>query len=265
MRPRMRTRRHHSEPAVVLAEASLFGSIVVFHVLDHHVLPDRVELPAHVAVGLAAPLAGYALGASIDDLGLAPSALRRGVTMGLAHGSVSMVALAAAAFLPGLEPLLADPRAKHETTRHAVRRLLIEIPVGTAVYEELVFRSALLGLAERRWSRGWAVAATSAVFGLWHVFPALEDRRHNAVAQRYSMLATVAPTVLSTAVAGALFSRLRVRAGHVVAPIIAHAMFNMAGFLAAQIVHVRMERSQDTTAPGPGDRDSPATSMLDAR
>ena len=82
--------------------------------------------------------------------------------------------------------LPADPRSGSTTNvcstcqpGEALFRGLVEIPIGTAVYEEVVFRGVILGLALRRLPPLPATLVTSALFGLWHVLPSLRDREHN--------------------------------------------------------------------------------------
>jgi len=245
---------HAQGPAIgtaagtAVGEAALLSGIVAFHVVDHRFVEERLHLFTHVAAGVVVTAVAHALGAERDELGLDPSRFVPGVKLGLVASALPVLGVAAATVIPALEPVLADPRADHDSRARLGYRLALDIPVGTAVYEELVFRSALLGLARRRFSPPVAIAISSVLFGLWHVLPALEDRNHNEVAQRYPLVATVAPTVLSTAAAGAWFSVLRLRSGHVVAPMIAHAAVNAAGLVAATLVHRKLRRR------GPDDR-----------
>jgi membrane protease YdiL (CAAX protease family) len=230
----------------LLGEAGLVASVVAFHVADHRLVDERLHLLTHLGAGLAATAGAFALGADRAALGLDPDRLAGGVRVGLLAAAVPVGVIAGASLISTLEPVLADPRADHGSRAKLGYRLALDIPIGTSVYEELVFRSALLGLALRRFSPPVAVAVSSALFGLWHVLPALEDRQHNEAAQRYPLLATVGPTVVSTAVAGVGFAGLRLRAGHVVAPMIVHAVTNAAALVAATVVHRRRRRR-----PGP--------------
>jgi membrane protease YdiL (CAAX protease family) len=232
----------------VLGEAGLVASVVAFHVADHRLVDERLHLLTHLGAGIAATAGAFALGAGRADLGLEADRLVPAARAGLVAAAVPVVVLAGASCISAFEPVLGDPRADHGSHARLGFRLALDIPIGTSVYEELVFRSALLGLALRRFSPPVAIAVSSALFGLWHVLPALEDRKHNEAVQRYPLVATVAPTVVSTAVAGAGFAALRLRAGHVVAPMIAHAVTNAAALLAATVVHRRRRRHGDDQA-----------------
>jgi uncharacterized protein len=71
------------------------------------------------------------------------------------------------------------------------------------------------------------------------VLPTIDDYEGNPVSDviadrgRGRRLAVLA-TVLSTAGAGAVFARLRLRSGSVLAPVLAHAAINVSAYLAAR-------------------------------
>jgi membrane protease YdiL (CAAX protease family) len=115
------------------------------------------------------------------------------------------------------------------------------------VAEELVFRSAVLGIGLRRTSTARAVALSSFAFGCWHVRSARRAHEANAAtatiaARAGGQRATVAATVIATTAAGVGFALLRLRTRSVVAPIIVHAALNAAAFAGARAVHGRRSR-----------------------
>jgi membrane protease YdiL (CAAX protease family) len=151
--------------------------------------------------------------------------------------------------VPRLRLLLDDARITTATNERAAYELLLRIPVETALAEEVLFRSALLGVATGAWRTPTAVAISSAAFGAWHVVPALEAHASNAVGAelvrgRGGRAIHVVGTVGATALAGAALSTLRLRSGSVVAPILAHASINAAGYLAARGAHASRRRGQ---------------------
>ena len=225
-----------------LAESALIASIAIFHVVDHELVHERWHVVTHTAAGAVAGGAALALGATPGDLGWSPAAAGRGLRTGGAVSAVILGSLGLVAALPATDPLLADPRVDDAPRRELARRAVLDIPLGTAVYEELVFRSALLGLALRRVPAPVAVALTSTVFGLWHVLPALEDRRRDERVAARPLAATVGPTVLATTAAGVGFSVLRLRTGSVLAPILVHAATNVGGLLASGVTRRRRRR-----------------------
>jgi membrane protease YdiL (CAAX protease family) len=204
------------------------------------VVPNELYVPVNLAAAGAAVAAAHALGASWRDLGLA----RDRMTAGLRLGRLTLLPIAAVVALglaiPWTREFFRDTTIVDASTTEAVYTLLLRIPFGTALAEELIFRGALLGLFLQR-HRPWvAVALSSAVFGLWHVLPTLSslDTNPGAAATAGSVLlqiGAVALVVLATGVAGAVFSWLRLRSGSILAPWLTHTGFNSIGYLGSRL------------------------------
>ncbi len=118
------------------------------------------------------------------------------------------------------------------------------IPLGTVLFEEVAFRGVLWGLLRSRHGIAWTTAASSALFGFWHVLPSLRLTDVNpAVAAvagggpRGQALA-VAGAVVFTAAAGVLLCELR-RRGSLLAPLGLHWAVNGLGVLASAGVTLR--------------------------
>jgi membrane protease YdiL (CAAX protease family) len=166
------------------------------------------------------------------------------MTAGLRLGGLTLLPIAAVVALglaiPWTREFFRDTTIVDASTAEAVYTLLLRIPFGTALAEELIFRGALLGLFLQR-HRPWvAVALSSAVFGLWHVLPTLSslDTNPGAAATAGSVLlqiGAVALVVLATGVAGAVFSWLRLRSGSILAPWLTHTGFNSIGYLGSRL------------------------------
>lgn len=99
-------------------------------------------------------------------------------------------------------------------------RALVLIPLGTVLAEELTFRGVLLALIRRRMPELPALACTSAVFGCWHLPPALR-------AGETAMGAT--GVVLVTMLGGLVLGRLRQHTGSLLAPGGLHLAVNSLG------------------------------------
>jgi uncharacterized protein len=119
-------------------------------------------------------------------------------------------------------------------------QLLVRIPRGTALSEELIFRGGLLGFYGRRHSFWRAALMSSLVFGLWHVLPAVGSVSSNAAGETLSSTAAraagVAGTVVATGAAGMVFCWLRKRSGSVLAPAITHAALNGLAVIGGLVV-----------------------------
>lgn len=216
-----------------VAEAAIVGGIAAAHVVDHRLVPVRFHLGTHLASAAAAVAAARAAGASLDDLGLGPArvraALRRGVLGSLVIGAI----VGAGALVPRTRPLFTDARVLDVSPGQVAYTSLVEIPFGTAVYEEVVFRGVILGLAMRHLNPTGAIAVSSALFGLWHILPALADREHHPTARTAHPAAVVAGAVAATTLAGVLFGVERVRTGSILAPVLTHATTNAVAYAVA--------------------------------
>ena len=226
--------------ATAALELGAAAAVLGYGVLVNRVVPSELYVPVNLAAAGAAVAAAHALGASWRDLGLA----RDRVKAGLRLGGITLIPIAAAVALglaiPWTRDFFRDATIVNASTAEAVYTLLLRIPFGTAMAEELIFRGALLGLYLQR-HRAWvAVAMSSAVFGAWHVLPTLNslDTNPGASATAGSVVlqaGAVAFVVLATGVAGGFFSWLRLRSGSILAPWLTHTGFNSIGYLGSRL------------------------------
>lgn len=196
-------------------------------------LPAVAYVPTNVGVGAVLLVVARRSGSSWDDLGLGRRHVGRGLKVGAAAGAAAIVAMLAAASLPATRGFFDDARVPADADSwERLYQTVIRIPVGTVVFEELAFRAVLLAVLCRRLPSTTAVILNSALFGLWHIVPTLSTATANGI-EGLPRLGLVAGSVVATAVAGAVFCGLRMRAGHVVAPAILHLAFNDVGYLLA--------------------------------
>lgn len=147
--------------------------------------------------------------------------------------AAAAVVLAAIALVSTVAPgLFADQRMAGVDARGTAWRALVRIPLGTAVLEEVAFRTVLPALL--------SPVAAAGLFGLWHIAPAAKTldvngvRRHRAVA--------VAGAVVVTAGVGLVLWELRVATGGLAAPALVHMAANSGATVAAWVVLRRMPR-----------------------
>jgi membrane protease YdiL (CAAX protease family) len=225
--------------AATRRELGATAAVLAFGAFSQGRLGRRTQVPANLAAGIGAVALARRAGLSWSELGLAPADGGRGLRAGAVATAPLVGAVVLGVGLPVTRKLFVDERVLSATRREALFDVLVRIPIATAVAEELLFRSALLGVASRRRSQAAAVVGTSLVFGAWHVAPALHGYRANAagadlVAPVGGAAAAVVGTVAVTAGAGVALTVLRLRSRSVVAPIVAHAALNTIAFLAAR-------------------------------
>jgi uncharacterized protein len=205
------------------AVAVTVAFLVSYAIVRTWVIPGDAHVVANVAAtGALAVIAAWS-GLTADELGLArwSSGLRVG---GVAVAVVGLVLIVAAA-VPATRGYFDDDRVDVGAGEMLVR-VLVVIPVGTVVFEELAFRGVLLALLRRRAEIRIAIAWSAIGFGLWHV-PALVGDDGPAA---------IAGTVLATTAAGIGFAWLRLRSGSLLAPMLAHLATNSGAFAVAWVV-----------------------------
>jgi len=206
--------------AVVLA----YGYVIV------RIVPEAVYVPVNLAAaGLAVALV-HRSGAGWDDLGVARENLGRGLRLGLLTVLPIAAVVATGVALTVSRRFFVEARFTDLGTAQVLYELLIRIPLGTALAEELIFRGALLGLYGRRHTFLKAALLSSLAFGLWHVVTAMGSVQSNAAGEVLASPAAraggVLATVVATGAAGMVFCWLRRRSGSVLAPAITHAALN---------------------------------------
>ena len=189
-------------------------------------VPDHYGIPASLAMAAVLGGLGALGGLGWGDLGLARGRMLRGLAYGGVAFGVVVVAMVVVGALPATSHALDDSRV-HVALPTMFFEVLVAIPFGTVVLEELAFRGTLLGLLRRRLPVPWAVGVMSVLFGLWHIKGVLHDPSGGIA------VGAVVGTVLATTVAGIGFGWLRVRSDSLLAPILAHVATNSVTFAVA--------------------------------
>ncbi|GLW96216.1 CPBP family glutamic-type intramembrane protease [Microtetraspora sp. NBRC 16547] len=191
----------------------------------------------------------------------------RGARLGGALAAGVVIGYAAGVASPRTRPLFLDERALALSRTRLLEEIMVQVPLGTVLLEEVAFRGVLPALFGRPFPSRTAAAAAAVSFGLWHVLPAMDMARANpalghltagdstqaggagaedgAGAEAPPAGSTgrlVAGTVLSTALAGTAFQELR-RRGGLLAPSLTHLATNSFGYLAARVARKLDARS----------------------
>lgn len=204
----------------------------------------------------------FALGLSWAQMGM--TNWISGLVWGGACILVVAVGMAAGVAIPRLHPLFADERVQSATGADVAHKSLVELPLGTVLLEEVVFRGVLMGLLTASYGRVWGLVGSSIVFGFWHILPALEMHSAHPMASRLgsgwrAQLTTVIGTILATSAAGLLFGLLLWGSGSILAPMGQHWATNSTGSIAAWVVGRRLARrasdydETDRAEPGSDD------------
>ena len=193
----------------------------------------RWYTPVNAGAAVASLAAAAASGLTTEDLGIGRGRWLPG-RLGALLAATTAAGWLTAAAVPATRPVLDDKRISGLSGRGVAYQTLIRIPVGTAAREEIAFRGVLQAMLRRIMSEPAAMAATSGVFGLWHIRPTAGALRANGLASgRGQAMTRVTAGVAVTAAGGALFSWLRARSGRLAAPVALHIAINCGGLAAA--------------------------------
>ena len=209
-------------------------------------VPDDRYVPVNLAATGALLAAARRSGLSWADLGLARDGVRPGLRWGLAAAGPVAAGLGVALAAPPLRPLVADARVAGLDARGVAGQVLVRIPLGTVLWEEVAFRGVLLAALARVLPARQAVLGTAVVFGLWHVRPTASAVTANVLVSRPVPTALVVTAgCLTTVAAGLVFSGLRTRSGSLLAPVMLHLATNCLGLIAAVAAN-RLEHDRPT-------------------
>jgi uncharacterized protein len=197
--------------------------------------------PAYVPLNVATALVLLTIG--MTTMGL--DAHELGLEGGHLTGALTGLAVAAALATPllllsrsrGPARIIADERVAELAGAELAFQVLVRIPLGTALLEELAFRGILLGAMGHHGNVA-AVVTSAVVFGLWHVTPThnLILANRPDVSQR-AVAAAICGAVLFTTLAGLALAYLRLRSGTLAAPFALHATLNSVATVAAVVAH----------------------------
>jgi membrane protease YdiL (CAAX protease family) len=226
----------HLPPFAALGLA--LGALVLANLLNNRLAPRWYLATCLGTTALLLALYRQA-GAPWADAGLGGAALCGGAGWGaLLAGLIALVYLAGA-LLPATRPVFQDRRAREARPVDAAYQVLVRIPLGTVLLEEVAFRAVLYGLVRHWYGTGWATAGSALLFGLWHIAPSGALARLNPVAgrvfdRRRGLLVVV--TVLAMSLAGAVLCEAQRRTASLLTPAAVHWATNGLGYLTAFLV-----------------------------
>ncbi|GGL65537.1 abortive infection protein [Streptomyces fumigatiscleroticus] len=211
--------------------------LVVTQVVDHFWAPLSGALVAVVVGGLLLAVL-FRAGGTWADAGLDPGGLGRGARWAMGLIGLVTVVYAVGMLVPLTRGLFADDRYSELTGGQVALRVLLTVPLGTVLLEEVAFRGVLYGLVCRVRGVVWATAVSSVLFGFWHILPSLGLAAAKPALgpvfgdSALGAVGVVAATVVFTGGAGVLFCELRRRSGSLLAPMGLHWAVNALGYLA---------------------------------
>lgn len=229
---RRAARPHSTKAAVALVVAVL----VLTNLANNRWARSWILLTAVVVSALLIRIM-FRAGGDWADIGLAPGTLGSGLRWAAALVGIVAAGYLCAAVLPFTRGLFEDQRTSTLSGAEVALRVLVTVPVGTVLLEEIAFRGVLYGLVLRIRPVLTATLLSSLLFGLWHILPSLhltDDKPALGSLFGHSVLGAVVAnigSVLFTAASGCLFCYLRHRSRSLLAPMALHWATNALGYV----------------------------------
>jgi membrane protease YdiL (CAAX protease family) len=220
--------------------AVLISVLAAWNVVINLTVPSVAYVPANLAAALLLLFVSQRWGLGPRQLDLPGTNPASGIRFGIASAAIAVAAVGVAVSWDWTRRFFEDATVVDLAGTGLAYQVLIRIPLGTALFEEVAFRGVLFGQWQRTTSLRGAAIGTSVMFGLWHILPTLGRLDLNP-AGGYAVnwpatVGIVAGAMVATAAAGLVFVWLRLRSGSLLAPIVAHAAINSSAFLVGWLV-----------------------------
>ncbi|MGS0685874.1 CPBP family intramembrane glutamic endopeptidase [Nakamurella sp. GG22] len=226
----------------LVALACAIAVLAVSNVMSNRVLPAWAYVPWNLTMAFVLLGIAYRGGAGPVAVGLGIRHWHRPVGVGLLLAGGTALLFALGMIVPATQSAFIDTRIGDADTAQMLFVVLIQIPLGTVVLEEVAFRGvlpALMGVSPAiRWSWG-PVLGASTLFGLWHILPSIGIGDANAAvggAIGHNVVLTTTLAVLAMIVAGVALCLIARLGKGIKTTMLLHWATNSLGFLAAWLL-----------------------------
>lgn len=224
------------------AVAAVLCLLALSNVMSNRVLPGWAYVPWNFGMAVVLVLVAWWAHHGPVAIGLGIRHWHRPVGVGLLLAAATALVFTIGMVLPATREAFLDSRAADSGVGTMLYQVLVRIPLGTVVLEEVAFRGvlpALFGAAPAlRWRWG-PVLGTSLVFGLWHILPSIGLATGNAAVADVlgrDQLVTTLLAVASMVLAGTMMCGLAWIGKGIKTTMLLHWATNSLGFVAAWLV-----------------------------
>jgi len=162
------------------------------------------------------------------DIGFTKKNLGKSILYGLGLTALIMVpAFALRQLLPSLGITGTFVRLEGFSRTELWWRVLVRIPLGTGLFEEILFRGLFYGFLIKQYTSRRAIFQASLFFSFWHIMPALKVLLADfKVTSPLSLIGLWLVGLAGAFVAGLIFAWIRNRTGNIAGCLIAHILIN---------------------------------------
>lgn len=228
------SRRHGAWLAVAV--------IALSNVMSNRVLPGWAYLPWNALIAAVLIVIAHRAGFDFTGVGLAFRRWHRPVGVGLLLVACTGLIFALGMVLPATKDAFLDARVRDTGLFGMLYQVLLRIPLGTVLLEEIAFRGVLPTLFGGNPAQQWRwkpVLGASALFGAWHILPSTALTNGNSAVHDLlggSAILVGVLAVASTMVVGILLSFVVHVGRGLKASMLVHWATNSLGFVAAWLI-----------------------------
>lgn len=234
--------RHHRARRRLIALGAAVVVLTISNIVVNRLLPPWAYVPWNLSVAALLLFVSTRGGAGPVAIGLGIRHWHRPVGVGLLLVGSTALVFALGMIIPATSNAFLDSRIGGAGLPMMLYVVLVQIPLGTVVLEEIAFRGvlpALMGAAPAiRWRWG-PVLGASFLFGLWHILPSMGIGQANAAVGETigtNPWITTTVAVLSMTVAGILMSVMARLGKGIKTTMLLHWATNSLGFFAAWLL-----------------------------
>jgi membrane protease YdiL (CAAX protease family) len=231
------------KPARVLSPGLLLALFLFTYNNVVNFLPPTLHAPLYVWMNLGVLLlvwiwSRHHLNLTLSDIGCTRHNIGKSILYGLILSAVVIIPFVILLWLlPGLGFSVKTPRLETIAKDIFWWRIFIRIPIGTAFFEEMLFRGIFYGYLAKKLSQARTVFITSLFFGFWHIMPAFRVvSRDLQIAAPFPFVALWLLLILGSIVGGILFAWTRYRSRNITGCVLAHALINVLSLVGASVV-----------------------------
>lgn len=214
--------------------------LAAVNVVVNRVVSGFAVVVVNVAAAAALVAIARRAGATRAALGIDPGAVARGWRVARWFVLATVVTFTVGLALPATREWFEDERVRDLGGWSVAYHVLVGVPFGTVLLEEVAFRGVLPALFASTRARFQGVVVASVLFGLWHVLPAWNIHQTNPVVRDLlhgtaGRVVGVGFGVASTALVGLAWCWLRYRTESLWTTAMVHAASNGLAYLFAYL------------------------------
>jgi membrane protease YdiL (CAAX protease family) len=233
---------HRARQRRLIALCVAIAVLAVSNVMSNRILPSWAYVPWNLSMAFVLLGIAYRGGAGPVAVGLGIRHWHRPVGVGLLLFGGTALLFALGMVVPATQSAFIDTRIGDANVQQMLWVVLVQIPLGTVVLEEVAFRGvlpALMGGSPAiRW-RWIPVLGASILFGLWHILPSIGIDNANAAvggALGHNQVLTTTLAVVSMTIAGVAMCALAHLGKGIKTTMLLHWATNSLGFFAAWLL-----------------------------